>query len=139
MENDFEILSHTADTGIIAYGDDLPELFVNAARGLFSIITALGDIAATIEQRVEVNATDREALLVNWLNELIYLTDARQMLFSRFEVVDLSDQKIIARAFGENIDIEKHTIKIQVKAATYHQLKIENTADGWRARVIFDV
>ncbi len=139
VEKDFEVLSHTADIGIIAYGDDLPEVFINAARGLMSIIVNFEEIEARRARNIEISAIDREALLINWLNELVYIIDAEQMLFKDFEVSSLTETSLKGKARGEKIDIGKHHVKIQVKAATYHQLKVEETAEGWRAQVIFDV
>lgn len=139
MEKDFEIIDHTADTGIIAYGADLKQVFANAARGMFSVITALDKIEEKEQQNIEVTAPDREALLVAWLNELIYLVDARGMLFHRFEITLLTDTRLKAIGFCEKIDLARHETKIQVKATTYHTLKITQEENGWKARVIFDV
>ena len=139
MTKDFEYLEHTADIGVIAYGDDLRQLFRNAARGLFSIIVELNDIESKERIEIEVTAPDREALLVNWLNELIYIVDAKGLLLKDFDIAELTETRIKAKGYGEKIDIEKHHLKTQVKAATYHQLKIEQKSDGWRAQVIFDI
>ena len=88
---------------------------------------------------IRVTAPDREALLVNWLNELIYLFEAKGILFHRFEITDITDTELKATAYGEKINLAKHELKTQVKAATYHQLKIERNEAGWKALVIFDV
>ena len=139
MKKDFEFIDHTADIGILAYGADMKQVFANAARGLFSIITELDNVAATEKRDIQVTAPDREALLVNWLNELIYLFEAKEMLFNRFEITIITDTELKAKAFGEKINLTKHELKTQVKAATYHMLKIEQNEDGWKAQVIFDV
>jgi len=76
MEKDFEIVNHTADVGIIAYGTDIKQAFANAARALFSLITELDDVAEVLHRDIELIAPDEESLLVEWLNELIYLFDA---------------------------------------------------------------
>ncbi len=75
MEKEFEILEHTADVGIVAYGSDMKQAFANAAKGLFSIITELDDVEETGHRDIALTAPDRESLLVAWLNELIYLFD----------------------------------------------------------------
>jgi SHS2 domain-containing protein len=139
VERDFEFINHTADIGIIAHGTDLKQVFANAARGLFSIITNLDAIAEKEQHNIEITAPDREALLVNWLNELIYLFEAKEMLFNRFDITSLTETKLGATGYGEKIDLTKHELKTQVKAATYHMLKIEPDKDGWKARVIFDI
>ena len=86
MGRDFEILEHTADAGIRAYGADMPEAFANAARGLFSLITELDDIEEVEYRDIELTAPDQDSLLVQWLNELIYLFDADNLVFKRFDI-----------------------------------------------------
>ena len=139
MKKDFEFIDHTADIGILAYGADMKQVFANAARGLFSIITNLDSVAVKESRNIQVTAPDPEALLVQWLNELIYLFEAREILFNRFEITSITDTELSAKAFGEKINLAKHELKTQVKAATYHMLKIEQYEVGFRAQVIFDV
>jgi SHS2 domain-containing protein len=139
VKKDFEFIDHTADIGILAYGEDMKQLFANAARGLFSIITNLDSVAVKESRDIQVTAPDPEVLLVNWLNELIYLFDAREILFNRFEITSLTETGLKAKASGEKINLAKHELKTQVKAATYHMLKIEQDEDGWKAQVIFDL
>jgi SHS2 domain-containing protein len=139
VHKDFEFIDHTADIGILAYGADMKQVFAHTARGLFSIITELDNVTATEKYDIQVTAPDREALLINWLNELIYLFETREMLFSRFEITAITDTELKAKAFGEKINLTKHELKTQVKATTYHMLKIEQNNDGYRAQVIFDV
>ena len=90
-------------------------------------------------RNIQVTAPDREALLVNWLNELIYLFEAKGLLFNRFDITLLTDIRLKAIGYGEKINLNKHELKTQVKAATYHMLIIEQNKDGWKAQVIFDV
>ena len=139
METDFEVIDHTADIGIVAYGTNIKQVFANAARGLFSLITELDTITEKEQHNIEITAPDREALLVNWLNELIYLFEAKEMLFNRFDITSLTDTELRATGYGEKIDLTKHELKTQVKATTYHMLKIEQTRSSWKAQVIFDV
>ena len=139
MKKDFEVIDHTADIGIVAYGTDMKQAFANAARGLFSLITELDAIAEKEHHDIKVTAPDREALLVNWLNELIYLFEAKEMLFNRFDITSITNTELRAAGYGEKIDLTKHELKTQVKAATYHMLKVEQTGSGWKAQVIFDV
>jgi SHS2 domain-containing protein len=138
MAKDFEILDHTADVGIIAYGAELKQAFANAGRALFSLITDLDDVREALHRDIEVKASDIESLLVAWLNELIYRFDTEGILFRRFEVSRLDNSHIKARGYGEKVDSSRHRLKLGVKAATYHMLKIEKN-DGYRVRVIFDI
>ena len=100
MTRDFEIIEHTADVGIKAYGTDMKEAFVNAARGLFSLITELDDVEEIEYRDVEVTAPDQESLLVEWLNELIYLFDVENIIFRRFDITWLNDTQLRARSYG---------------------------------------
>jgi SHS2 domain-containing protein len=138
MEKDFEILEHTADVGIIAYGADLEQAFANAARGLFSLITELDDVKEVTHQDIVVNAGDVESLLVAWLNELVYRFDTEGILFKRFEISQLDETHLKARGYGEKADISRHKLKTGVKAATYHMLRVDRN-DGYRVQVIFDI
>ena len=138
MEKEFEVLEHTADTGIIACGGNIREAFASAARGMFSLITGLDSIKEVEHRDIELTAADRESLLVAWLNELIYLFDVENLLLVRFEINRLSQTELRATAYGEKVDPSRHSLKIGIKAATYHMLKIEEN-NGSSVRVIFDI
>ena len=138
MKKDFEILEHTADVGIIAYGVDLRQAFANAARGLFSLIAELDDVEEVTRQDIEVTASDEESLLVAWLNELVYRFDTEGIIFKRFDIIQLDNNHLKARAYGEKVDRSRHRLKTEVKAATYHMLKVEKK-DGFRVQVLFDI
>ena len=139
MKQAFEILDHTADTGIIAYGADVKELFSNAALALFSLITELESIQQKLHLDLEVISEDRDSLLVDWLNELIYSFDARHVLFNRFDIGSLTYNALKATCYGEDFDPNKHNIKIGVKAATYHMLRLDTDDNGYKAQIILDI
>jgi len=139
MRKKFEIIEHTADVGIAAYGTDLREAFANAAYGLFSLITDIDSVGEDVRHDVEVTADNREELLVAWLSELIYLFEVEGVLFSRFDIAGLGEKKLKAACFGERIDPRRHDIKTGVKAATYHMLRVEQGEDGCRVQVLFDI
>ena len=138
MEKDFEILDHTADVAIIAYGADINQAFANAARALFSLITELDNVAEVLHRDIELTAPDIESLLVEWLNELIYLFDTENILFKRFDITRLSHTQLKARNYGEKVDRSKHKLKTGVKAATYHMLKVDRR-DDCQVQVLFDI
>ncbi len=135
----FEIIDHTADYGIVAYGGDLKQLFANAARALFSLVTDIRSIRGTLQRNLRIVSEDEEGLLVEWLNELIYLLDAEQLLFRSFDIEKLDGGCLEATCYGERIDPSRHKIKVGVKAATYHMLKIDKEEGYYKAQVIFDV
>jgi SHS2 domain-containing protein len=120
-------------------GKNLPELFASAGRAFFDIMMDIRLIDLKIERSIKVTAPDREALLVAWLGELLYLFESRQFVFARFEVQSLSDQELQAAGQGELYDPKKHRLKQVFKAVTYHQLRIWEEKEIWRARVIFDI
>jgi len=136
---DFEIIDHTADIGIAVYGHTIEEIFVNAAQGMFSLIADLGQVVANIPREISVYAEDHEELLVTWLNELLYLCDAENLIFNHFEISHLERDRLTAIAYGEKIDPLRHGLKTQVKAATYYHLKLQKSEDGFKAQIIFDI
>ena len=137
-EKDFELIEHTADVGIIAYGNNMSQAFANAAKALFSLITELDDVDEVIYKDIELVAPDSETLLVEWLNELVYLFDAENILFKRFDIVELGDTHLKAKSYGEKVNSAKHKLKTGVKAATYHMLRVDKT-DGCKVQVLFDI
>jgi SHS2 domain-containing protein len=139
MEKAFEIIDHTADVGIIAYGVDVEELFSNAALALFSLITELESVDEKLHLDLEVSSEDRDSLLVEWLNELIYFFDVKHILFNRFDIESLTHNELKATCYGEDFDPMKHKIKIGVKAATYHMLRLDKNDGGYKAQIIFDI
>ncbi|MHB8792232.1 MAG: archease [Thermoleophilia bacterium] len=135
----FEIVDHTADIGIRAFGSTEAEVFQNAATGMFSLIADLENVVETSDFLIEVEAEDRETLLVAWLNELLYLYDSNDMLLNRFELSELGETSLKGRAFGEPMDAKRHRLKTDIKAATYHMLRLTEESGRWQAEVIFDV
>jgi len=143
----FEVIDHTADMGIRAYGKDLAELFANAAYGMASLITDLEKVKTKDSKDIALEAENREELLVSWLNEIIYLFASQSMLFSKFEVSEINEKHLRAKIFGEEFDTARHQIETEFKAATYHRLKISKLRRNnstlpneiLQAEVIFDI
>jgi len=139
MKN-YEIIDTTADIGIRAFGADWPDVYANAALGMFSLITDLETVKEKLERDISVTAPDREVLLAEWLNELIFLFDTEMLLFRRFEITKLSSSLIEARCFGEKVDRSRHELKRGIKSATYHRIKVEKVKDGsYLGEVILDI
>jgi SHS2 domain-containing protein len=142
MAGTFELLEHTADVGIVAAGDTLGEALAWAAKGMFSVIADLDTVSPRESLEVSVKAADREALVVDWLNELLYRYEAEGFLPREFNVmVDDTGTSLRAECRGEPVDPQRHQILTSVKAATYHQLELAHPppADQWRIQVILDV
>ncbi len=133
------LIDHTADIGIDLVGISLQELFTNAAFALFDIITDLSKVESKIEHKIQIAGLDKEQLLVNWLGELLYLHDVKNLLFKDFIITDIKDNKLIASVRGEEFAEGKHVIKTEIKAVTHHNLSIIKKDDLWKARIIFDL
>lgn len=135
----YVFIDHTADIGIEAFGATLPELFSNAAFALFDIIADLDMVENKVTCNLEITGIDREQLLVNWLSELLYLHDVKNYLFKNFLITNLTDTHLSASVQGEAFVENKHIIKTEIKAVTYHGLSIVQEETQWKARVIFDL
>ena len=135
----FELIEHTADAGIKAYGKTKEEMFKNAALGMFDIIASLKNIKFQESIDIELEAKNTEELLVAWLRELLYQAQAKKILFKKFAFQDLNETRLRAICYGEKIDPKKHHLKTEIKAVTYHQLKVEQENSLWAGRIIFDL
>lgn len=134
----YEQFPHTADIGMRAFGNSLKELFENAAFGMFDILADLEGLKCDLKEGVELAADNPEELLVAWLDELLYRFYTKHIILSRFEVTELTEKKLKAKAFGRAIGRNRNRLKTEVKAATYADLAIKKSGDGYSVEVIFD-
>jgi SHS2 domain-containing protein len=135
----YETFDHTADLGLRIAAADLDALFAEAAAALFSTIVDNVEAVEPAERLdVAIAGDDREYLLFDWLRELLYRFDAEHRLFSRFEV-KVTSNGLTASAWGETADAARHTLGHEVKAITYHGLKVEPADAGWLAEFIVDI
>ncbi|MBC8275068.1 MAG: archease [Chloroflexi bacterium] len=139
VDKSFEVVDHTADIGIVAYGADIKQVFANAALGLFNLMADLDDFEEGLQRELELSAEDVEVLLIEWLNELIYIFDVEHIIFKRFEIEELTSTQVKARCFGEKIKPGQHKLKREIKAATYHMLRISKEDGSYKVQVIFDI
>ncbi len=135
----FRVLEHTADIGFEAFGATRAEVFANAAHALMNFLVDREAVRSDHEVPIHVKGSDAPSLLVNWLSEILYLQDTEGWLFRDFEVQALQETSLVAVARGEKRDPARHSLKLLVKAITYHQLALEKTAHGWRAQVYVDI
>lgn len=139
MTPPYETFEHTADVGIEARGDSLEELFASAAAGMLSLLIDPAGVRESERRRVRVEAGDLEGLLVDWLNELLVLLNADGFVPAAVIVTEVSEPgALVAEVAGEPVDPARHQFRMDVKAATYHQVQVRRNAE-WRARVILDV
>jgi SHS2 domain-containing protein len=139
----YEIIEHTADLGIRGRGESLDTLFAAMARGLFAVIadpeTVRLDAADTERRRaIRLEADATADLLHDWLEELNALHQIHAELYGRF-AVRVTDNRLTAVAEGEAIDPERHDLRVEVKAVTWHDLRVDRTAEGFEAFVLLDI
>ena len=135
----FEILEHTADIGIRAWGETLAELFENSALAVESIAVEFERVEPRIAYPISASGEDRESMLVNWLNDDIYHVDERPIVMCRFRIHSLTETQVAGQGWGEPRDPLRHPPRIVVKAATYHQIRILRENDRWVAEVYLDI
>jgi SHS2 domain-containing protein len=134
-----EVFEHTADIGLRVRAESLDALFAEAARGLFGLIVEnLDDVRPLRKETVPIDGSDREYLLFDWLNELLFRFDSGHMVYAAFDV-HLNPTGLRAEVQGEPLDPARHRLDHEVKAITYHGLKVEQSTDGWLAEVILDI
>ncbi len=136
-----EVFEHTADIGLRIRAATLPDLFREAAEGLFELIVPdLNKVQPKRELHFTVSKRHDEYdyLLFDWLNELLYTFDTKRLLLAKFEV-QISAEGLEATARGEPLDASRHQLEHEVKAITYHDLKLVRDGDDWLAEVILDV
>lgn len=148
----YEVFEHTADIGVKAWGKDLKKLFVNAAEGMFSIVTGgkthnkagMGFLVykkiktTYLKEKIRCEAPDLETLLVFWLSDLLYAYNTKEILFQDFDIQEIAEKRLVATCYGPNIH-EVSEPKIEIKAVTFHKTKVEKKKDHWEAEVIFDI
>jgi SHS2 domain-containing protein len=134
-----DYIDHTGDAGILLRAESLRQLFERAAWGMFSVLTNVAEIRLEEETRIQVEANDLPALMLAWLSELNYRHVTEHRLFGKFEVSVISDQMVIAEVSGETINLDRHTIFTEIKAVTFHGLRLEKSDNGWEAQIIFDL
>ena len=134
----YDIIEHTADVGIKAYGKNLSECFKNAAVGMFDIVSDTKKVKPVGEYEISLKSDTVEELLVDWLSKLLTLFDINNFVFGKFDVkVDGKKMELNAKVYGEKLDPEKHTVGQEIKAVTYHILEV-NQEKGY-VQVLFDI
>jgi len=142
MEAKFEYFDHEADIGIIGYGKTLEEAFEQGAKAMFNIMADINTIEHKKKVKISVRALDVETLFVEWLNSLLAQKDIENLLFSEFNVkIEKKENMFVleGEAIGEKINYEKHCVDVEVKAATYSQLKIEKINSFYKVQCVVDV
>ncbi len=139
LDNSWEHFPHDADIGVRGYGPDVATAFENAARAMTAVMLDPAEVRPNQMVRITCEAPDQEILLVDWLNALIFEMSTRKMIFSEFNV-SLENGRLEADASGETIDVERHAPAVEIKGATFTELKVTQIEDGrWLAQCVIDV
>ncbi|MBM3307380.1 MAG: archease [Candidatus Eisenbacteria bacterium] len=131
-------IEHTADVGIELEAPDLASALERAAAAMFDVMTDIERVGERWRAEVRVSGTDLQNLLVRWLSELLFVAESHGVLLSRFSVRRLDGLSVEAEVAGEPLDRAKHLVRVEIKAVTYHELRIEEAGGGWAVRVVFD-
>jgi SHS2 domain-containing protein len=135
----YKILDHTADLRIEVKGKGIEGLFVSSAEALTDLLVDIDSVDRKYNIEISANGDNRGELLVDFLRELLFLFSVKGKIFSKFDIIKLSDKKITARCFGEDFDPKRHELKIEIKAITYHGLEITESNGVFWVSIIFDV
>ena len=135
----YRIFDHTADLGVEITAESLEEIYAGAAVALFDLLTDLSAVRAGIAREIVVEGEDPADLLVNFLREALYLWNGEGFLIKTCLVREAAPQRLKALLRGERYDPDRHRIKQEIKAVTYHQASVWEMQKGWVAKVVFDV
>ena len=134
----YDQVPHTADLAARIYGKTLTELFENAAFAMFDMMADLEGLIQEEEVEISVEAPDLESLLIFWLNEVLYTAYTKSIFFTEFHVISLNDNGLTVSAKGGPLGL-RNRIKNEIKAATFHDVRIGETDDGYEVTVVFDI
>jgi len=135
----YSLIEHTADMGIRIKGRDIREVFRKSAQATFSIIAHQERVRqpGKVSFNIELKSANLEELLVDWLNELLFLSSAKEAIFSDFKLLKITERTLQAVVCGSSA--ANYRMKTEIKAATYHGLSLKKIPRGWQAEVIFDL
>ncbi len=139
MSEPFEILDHTADTGFRAWGSTVAELFENAARAMLALSADTSAVKERKQKSIELESENYESLLVDWLNEILYLFDSDAFAPKNFHIEEITPKRLKARLSGEPRDPKRHPWTLIIKAVTYYELRVEQRNGRWEAQVFLDI
>ena len=136
----YRFIDHTADVMFEAYGRSLNKLFENSALATFEVQCELKKVDRKVKKKIKLKNLDMEKLLFDFLEELVYFKDAKNLLFSKFKIrIDEKKGVLEGEIEGEKINPSKHELKTDVKAVTLHKFELKKIKDGWKCRVILDI
>ena len=135
----YKIIDHTADICVRVFGNSLEEIFVGSSKAMMEIITDVEKVNPSKEILIKAQGENYEELLVKWLQEILYLHEVKKMVFKDFEIKIENGTRAVGKAYGEKIDVDRHEFYSNIKAVTYHNLKIIFSKDNYRVDIVFDI
>ena len=135
----FRLVETTADAGLLVWGDRLPELFENAACGLYRVIVGQRRVKPMLRKSIHARGVDTPGLLVSWLSEWLCLFDTEGFLGAAFQVDHVGGGRVRGTGWGETYDPERHRLLTEIKGITYHRLEIRRRGARLRARLVLDL
>ncbi|MGD9877686.1 archease [Desulfococcus sp.] len=137
----YQIIDHPADFGLEVTAADLASLFADTVLALFDVVAEIRESGAANSETlvVQVSGDDWPDLMVNWLREVLYQWTGEDRFVVKVEILSLSAFVLSARLHYETFDPVRHTVLQEIKAVTYHQIRVAPSSGGWTARVVFDI
>ena len=135
----YKLIEHTADLGITVWGKSFKQFFENAACAMYDLISDLRAVKPLVSFHIKSEGIDKDELLKNWLSEVLSYFHVQNILLSNFDIKNINDESIISMISGEKIDKRRHSLKREIKAVTYHDLKIIKKNNRFQTNIIFDV
>jgi len=134
----YELIDHTADFGLHVFGNNAKDLFQNAALALMDQLVETADLLAREERRIIIEGKDWPDLMVNWLREILYLWTGEESFVQSIQIKSITETSLTAHLWVDLFSSERHKLISEIKAVTYHQIKVYETGNRWETKVIFD-
>jgi len=139
MDKKYRITRHQTELAVRITGNSQADLFANSAFALFDVMTDPATIEFKERIPLEVEGSDRDDLMVNWMRELLYLYQGSGYLLKEFKINEVKDTIVKAEVCGEKIDPDRHEIKQEIASVAFHKSRMEKTGNQWIAQVIFEL
>ena len=138
-QKNYRITTHQNELAVRIVGNSQADLFANSGFALFDVMSDIDKIEATERLSLEVEGSDRDDLMVNWIRELLYLYQGSGYLLKEFKINEVKDTSVKAEVAGEKSDPDRHEIKQEIAAVAFHKSRMRKTGNQWIAQVIFEI
>jgi SHS2 domain-containing protein len=138
-QNKYRLTRRQSELAVRVTGNSQADLFANSAFALFDVMADVDKIEVKERINLEVEGTDRDDLMVNWMRELLYLYQGSGYLLREFNIGEVKDTIVKAEVCGEKIDPDRHEVKQEIGAVAFHKSRMEKTGNQWTAQVIFEL